>query len=503
MSLGLSAPEITREQPGPAGRPRYLLPVTTAVLSTLFFFLVHGHLIDDTYITLSYARNLAFHGTWGLLSDSVSNTATSPLNVLSLAALTFILRDAVSAAGVLYVGCQMLLVLALRRAGRSTGLPGWFPMLTIAALTVNPLLVSSIGLEVELGATALAWLLVFSIERRPFAFGLVAGAVALIRVDLLIFVAIIFLARKHFWLDARRSFQGAALVALPWFGFSWIVLGAAVPDTVIIKTLQGALRFWGEWQFGNGYRMYWGGMPLQTVLSFLPLGLAVLAGLWWVVLALRGNETSRRLLPFAVLAIAGAAYTLAYVQLKVPPYHWYYGPGIIAATVFGCAVVAGFAHRVQRIAGAVVIVALVGASVIAYAGAGLPRAFAPLTTNYTTSAQYAEIGREVGRLADGRTVASAGEIGVLAYNCDCTIIDVFSDRGRMPQAIADLEAHTGHLSRGLLRVNFAFFDYGLQPRKPELALIRKSGPPPPGYLGRWVISAPLYETTQLYLVPAE
>lgn len=502
MALGLTTPRSGSEQLISARRRVDLLLITVAVASSSVFILAHGHLIDDTYITLSYARNLAFHGNWGLLADSTSNTATSPLNVLSLATLTFVLRDAVLAAGVLYVACQVLLVLALRRIGAAVGLPGWFPALTIAALTVNPLLVSSIGLEVELGAAGLAWLLVCSVERRPFAFGLVAGAVVLVRVDLAIFVAVIFLARRRFWVDGRRSVQGAALVTVPWFGFSWTVLGAAVPDTVVIKTLQGAQRFWGEWEFGNGYQMYLRGMPVQTVLAFLPIGLAVLAGLWWVVLAVRGNESGRRLLPFAVFALAGAGYSLAYVQLKVPPYHWYYGPGIIAATVFACAVAAGFARRAERAAGMAVIVVLAAVSVVAYAGAGLPRAFAPLTTNYTSSAQYADIGREVGRLAAGRTVASAGEIGVLAYTCDCTIIDVFSDRGRMPQAIADLEARTGHLARGLLRVNFAFFDYTLAPRGLELALIRKNGPPPPNYLGRWSISAPLYETTQLYLVPA-
>ncbi|WP_244223489.1 hypothetical protein [Amycolatopsis circi] len=502
MALGLTTPKTGQEQLIPARRRVDWLLLGVAATSALFFLLVHGHLIDDTYITLSYARNLAFHGNWGLLADSTSNTATSPLNVLSLAALTFVLRDAVLAAGVLYVAGQVLLVQALRRVGAVAGLPRWFPVLAIAALTVNPLLVSSIGMEVELGAAGLCWLLVFSVERRPFAFGLVAGALTLVRVDLLLFAGVIFLIRRRFWVDGLRSVQGAALVAVPWFAFSWVVLGAAVPDTLVIKTLQGARQAWGKWEFGNGVGLYWQYLPGQTVLAFLCVGLAALAGSRWLVLVLRGNAACRKILPFAALAMAGAGHALAYVSLKVPPYHWYYGPGIVAATLFVCAVVAGSALRIERAAGTAAVVALIGASVVGYAGAGLPRDFAPFTSNYTTSAQYAEIGREVGRLAAGRTVASADEIGVLAYTCDCAIIDVFSDRGRMPGAIDELEARAGRLSRGLLRVNFAFFDYTVRPRKLDLALRRVQGAPPPDSLGSWTISAPMYGTARLYLVPA-
>ncbi|WP_406640127.1 hypothetical protein [Amycolatopsis sp. WGS_07] len=499
MTTGLTMPKTGRARPVSRRYRLDWLLVGVVAASIVLFLVVRRHLIDDTYITLSYARNLAFHGNWGLLADGTANTATSPLNVLSLAALTFVVRDAVLAAGVLYVVCQVLLVLALRRLGAAAGLPRWFPALTIAAVTVNPLLISSIGLEVELGAAAVAWLLVFSVERNPFAFGLAAGAVIVVRVDLLIFVVMIFLARQRFWVQGWRSVQGAALVAVPWFAFSWVVLGAAVPDTLVIKTLQGAQRAWGQWEFGNGIELYWQHMPEQVVLAFLPVALALPAGL---VLVLRGPAARRKLLPFAVLAMAGAGYSLAYVSLKVPPYHWYYGPGIVAATVFVCAVAAGSVRRIERVTGMAIVVVLVGASVVGYAAAGLPRDFAPFTSNYTSSAQYAEIGREVGRLAGGRTVASDGEIGVLAYTCDCAVIDVFSDRGRMPEAIAELESRKGRLSRGLLRVNFAFFDYDLRPRELDLALRRVWGPPPPDYLAHWSISAPLYGRAELYLVNA-
>ncbi|MFI5612455.1 hypothetical protein [Amycolatopsis sp. NPDC051903] len=139
-------------------------PAGVAAVSTVAFVLVSTHLTDDAYATLSYARNLAFHAHWGLVEQS---TATSPLHVLVLAAVTVVVRNAVVAAGVVYVGSQVALVLGLKRLAARTGAPRPFAALAFAALLVNPLLVSAVGLEVALGAAIAVWVLVFAAERRP------------------------------------------------------------------------------------------------------------------------------------------------------------------------------------------------------------------------------------------------------------------------------------------------------------------------------------------------
>ncbi|MEQ0563935.1 hypothetical protein ABJI51_33055 [Amycolatopsis sp. NEAU-NG30] len=452
------------------------LPVAAAGVSAAVFLPARPHLVDDTYITLAYARNLAFHGHWGLLADATSNSATSPANVLALAVLTFVLRDAVAAAGVLYVLSQVALVLALRRLG--TALPRWFPGLAFAALTANPLLLSSIGLEVALGAAVLAWLTVFAVARRPLAFGLTAGALALVRLDLLIFALVL-----GFAVRSGRALLGAALVALPWFAFSWVALGAALPDTFVIKTLQGTQRTWGQWTFGNGPLFYAQSAPWTTALAFLPL-IAV-------PLALRHTPALR---PFALLALGGVLYHGMYVLLTVPPYHWYYGPGITTATVFLCA----WASSRRFATGCVV--ALVAASVIAYAAPGLPREFAPLTSNYASTAKYTEIGRDLRALAGSKVIGSAGEIGVLAYTCECAIVDVFADRGLLPAAIEARGAGNRWL-RAALRVDYAFFDFDVHPRRPDLVL-RRLPSPPPDALAHWTLDAPTLGKQELYLVPS-
>ncbi|GAA1975525.1 hypothetical protein [Amycolatopsis minnesotensis] len=479
----------------PVGSASSRLAVGVGALAVVVFALASAHLIDDTYITLSYARNLAFHGRWGLLADATANTATSPLNVLTLAALTFVTRNAVFAAGLSFVACQVLTVLALRRIGAAMELPRWFAPVTAAALMVNPVLLSSIGLEVALGVAGIGWLLVFARERRPLALGLVTGALALVRLDLLVVAAVVVLVRRRCWTGGWRTAFGTALVAVPWFALSWVALGAAVPDTLVIKTQQGAQRAWGRWDFGNGPALYWRYFPWQVVLSFAPVVLAAVASLVWTVALLRRSPAAKRTAPFAVLALAGAAYCFVYIGLGVPPYHWYYGPGIACATVFVCAAASSLSGTgVVRLLAA----GLIGASALAYAGGGLPRAFAPITSNYTSSAQYAEIGRAVGAITGGKVVASAGEIGVLAYTCDCAVVDVFSDRGRLRDAIAAAKTTAGPVVRTLLEVNFHFLEPGV-PRRADFLLERHSGGPPPGAIAHWRITAPMLGPDDLYL----
>ncbi|MBP2325888.1 hypothetical protein JOF56_006273 [Kibdelosporangium banguiense] len=493
----------------PAREPRrWVLPAIVMVLSAGVFAVVRPHLIDDTFITLSYARNLAFSGHWGLIELGTSNTATSPLNVLLLAAITFVVRDAVLAAGILYVLCQAGIALALRRVGERAGLPSWFSPLAVVLLAVNPLLISSIGLEVQLGAAGLAWLLVAATERRPVLFGVITGLLTLVRVDLVLVATVVLLLRKRFWVDIWKSAAAALAVAVPWFAFSWIALGSAVADTLIIKTLQ---RSWGPWNFKNGPVLYEGAFLWATRLSFLPavLGAAAFTGL--LIMLVRRVRTPA-LMPFVALVPASIVHYLAYSRLHVPPYHWYYGPSIVAATIFlaaAVAAVAGDAPVFVRRAGGIPAVLVAGVLVVLsvgnYAAAGLPRQYAPITSNHASSAQYAQIGTELGRLVGTSTVRSAGEIGVLAYSCGCSIVDLFADRGAIGPAIAARKSQTGLLGRKLIDLNFHFFDYGVPQVRPEYALteIRPDAPAPPDVIAQWPITSPWSGPQTLYLTRAD
>ncbi|MDT8910261.1 hypothetical protein [Amycolatopsis sp. PS_44_ISF1] len=476
----------------------WLLPAAAAVLSTLVFSLVSGHLIDDAFITLSYAGNLAFHGHWGLIEPGTANTATSPLDVLALAAVTVLVRDPVTAAGVVFVISQVVLVLGLRRLAARAGLPAAFAPVTFALLLVNPLLISSIGLEAALGAAGSVWVLVYAGERRPAAFGFAAGLLTLVRIDLVLVALVVFAARRAFWAGIWRTAFAALSVTLPWFAFSWYALGSALPDTVVIKMAQ---QPWGTFGFGTGPLLYWRNFPAATTLSFLPVLLAVPAGLLWTVQLGRGSAAARRLTPFAALAVAGALHYALYSWLGVPPYHWYYAPSIISATIFLTACAGVLPPRLRTGAGVAAGLVLL-AAVTVYAQPGLPRRFAPITSNHAASDEYRRIGSQLAGLVEGRTVESPGEAGALAYACGCRLVDQFSDRGAVDPAITETKRRTGELGRALLEANFHNFDHGVAPTRPDLVLVATRQAPPPSALASWTIDSPWAGTQRLYLIPA-
>src|SRR5206468_742874 len=135
-----------------------------------------------------------------------------------------------------------------------TGLPRLLPVVAVGSLLVNPLLLSTVGLEPYLTAALFAGLLRYGVARRAAAFGVVAGLCVLARPDTAVVVI------------------GAALaVTLPWYVFSWFVLGSALPDTLVMKVGES----WSAYRFWNGPLLYLTVYPAATVLAFLP----VLAGL--------------------------------------------------------------------------------------------------------------------------------------------------------------------------------------------------------------------------------
>ncbi len=98
------------------------------------FLLVRGSLIDDSYITLAYAKNLALHLHWGLIPQEFSNSATSPLNVALLGALSALTRvlggvHPVLALGILSVASVVVMAWGWTRIIRVWQLPGVPPLL--------------------------------------------------------------------------------------------------------------------------------------------------------------------------------------------------------------------------------------------------------------------------------------------------------------------------------------------------------------------------------------
>lgn len=463
-------------------------PLVVGVVSGAVFWVVHGALIDDSYITLSYARNLALQGHWGLIGAEVSNSATAPLNVLVLATAIAVVREPVVALGMVFVLANIALSAFLGSAARTSGFPGWIGALGALLIAANPLVLSTVGLEMTLASALLGLLLLAAVRRQPVLFGLAAGLLALTRLDLGVFVLVVLIGRPSLWRGWWRWLLTAVAVTLPWFTFSWFYFGSAVPDTLVIKQLQ---KSWGDWDFSNGLELYHEAFPTALVISLIPavLGLVCLP----VVCVLRVFRRAALLWPWELIGLGAVAHYYVYTLLGVPPYHWYYAPSLIGLSLLLIGVLGAARWPFAAVVGCAVFAAQVW-----FTGQqGLPWREAAITTNWATPADYARIGTELGRIVGDRTVSSPGEIGALAYYCDCAIVDGFSDRGYLAPQVEQRLAGASPFVRALLEFNYRHFT-APEPRPIDVVLRREPGPGPDPL---WNIASTWAEPAHLVLEP--
>jgi hypothetical protein len=346
------------------------------------------------------------------------------------------------------------------------------------------LALSAVGLEVLLIPAVLILLVVFAAEGRPVAFGVAAGLALLTRLDLIVFLPLVGIA-----LGARlaRSLVPMLLVALPWYAFSWFAFGSAVPDTLVIKQLQRS--FGGAGYFATGFDQMWG-HDLKMVLTFVPAELGTIALVAWLI--------SGRFGPFGGLGAGGLVYYAMYSLLGVPPYHWYYVPPVVALTIAGTGIVSdtlspqrgalpsraaddGRKSPRWAVFAFVLVPLLVAGYLPAFVGRGVPWTSPPFFGNWASAPDYARVGRELRARIGDAPVGAPGEIGTIAYFCDCVIIDGFSDRGLLGPEIDRRVAEAGPVTRALLKANYARFDRSRPPVR--LAYQLRYGPGP----GEWTV----------------
>ena len=495
--MSITAPDERRAavRAGVAGwtTPTRVLTLTAAVTAAATFWVVEDGLTDDAYISLSAARNLAVHGEWSIVAGHTANTSTSPLNVLALGLITFVTRlwgsaDPMLALCVLNILAASLLGYSLARICRALNLgTGWGAVALLLVLT-NPFLLSAVGLEVLLIPAVLFAMLSAALESRALWFGVAAGSAVLVRLDLIVFV-VVFVALSR---AIRRRWRTAALcfcaVALPWYLFSWVALGSFVPDTFLIK--QGQATEVGGYDYLTGPLLFLDHDPLVTIVSFGPAIVGVLLAVPTLLAAanrIRGLPGIPAELP--AMAVGGAIYFIAYVVMDTVPYHWYYVTPMVALAGFAALASGTLIQAAPRRAPLSAVGGLCAALSIAL-GAGalaadfvreLPWRSPPIFGNWATASDYERVGLALRDRIGDAAVRSPGEIGSLAYFCECTIVDEFSDRAivvrdRLQPRLADANP----ISRLILRSNYAFLDYGVKPVTPRYELRYEPGTGPPG-----------------------
>ncbi len=459
-----------------------------ALLAISLFWLVRNALIDDAYITLSYARNLATHLHWGLIPTEPSNAATSPLNVLLLGGVTALLRlsggtHPVWALGVVFVASAIALAWGWSRVAAVLRLPLLVPALGVALALLNPLVLASTGLEVLLIPAVLVGMLAMAVSERPVAFGVLSGLAVLTRLDLVVFALLLALVSPGVRHRLSMSAGAGVVVSLPWFAWSWWHFGSAIPDTFAIKTVQ---RSFGPWTFANGPLDLLERYPLETVVAFVPALLGLVALLAWTVAGLRRRSTSwQEVNPAVALGVSGVVYYAVYAQLGVPPYQWYYVPSLAALSTSLCVLLGAalrtgpVARRVVAIPGLALVAFLVVGNLVADVRGGVPWRVPVIFGNWATPGDYARVGRELGQRVGPATVISPGEIGTLAYYCQCSIVDAFADRGRVVPLVEERIAAAGPVMAALLQLNYLRLDRHQAARPAEYRLIWEPGPATP------------------------
>ncbi len=437
-------------------RARRVAPWVAVVVALVAYSAgFRGTYIDDTYISLQYARNLAEHGTWGFYPYRATNTATSPLNVVVTAAVGLVTGSLVDAVVWLTAAeLALLLLVLLRISAHLFGSPH-FGVFAFVALGTNPLLLSSLGLESLLYALLMLLSVHLFLLRRWFLLSLSLALLTLTRPDgVLLFVTLMLLARAPVkTLGKVAVWYGLAM--LPWFLFSWIRLGSLVPDTLLIKIEQTT---WGSTTVANGARLYLDRFPFETVASVWLLPLLPLA-----LLPLRRCGSEVRLLVGALVTYAVGHYVI-YSAMGVPPYHWYFIHQVVPIVVVGSVGVSyllrpiAFSSRwIARLAAYAPVLLPAGAILWIGATNEFPLQEAPIHTNWAIPSQYQTLGLWLrDNLDPSATVEVRGEIGTPAFFSQRYLIDDFADMNRTNKLVEQFVAGVAPPLRGVLRANFAW-----------------------------------------------
>ena len=122
--------------------------------------------------------------------------------------------------------------------------------------------------------------------------------------------------------------------------------------------------------------------------------------------------------------------------------------------------------------------------------------------NWALPEEYMAIGEEVGELVGDATVKAPPEIGTVAYACDCSVVDVFSDPGVTLPLIEKRIREAGPVMRFLLEANFARLDRTQRPRPCQYRLVWTRDGSPPGPAA-WHTDRRGPAAATIYLEPVE
>ncbi len=387
--------------------------VVSLILAVAAVWHLRAAVVDDAFVYLQVARQIAEHGVWAFNPPQAMNPCTGPLYVVLILGVLMMGASGETALLVGFGAGLWVVMLLSERLVRHQ--PLWMRCAALLLpLTIGALL-QSVGLESVWFLAVLLGVALLTHSHREGALGLSLAAAALLRPEGVLLAPIVFGFRSAAGL--RTAWRGGAVfvaLLLLWGLFSWSQFGEVVPHTVRVKHLQGMMGWWVQ---QGGYLSYFVSLSGFPLLTFGLAGLGIARMRTWRVRRDRGVSV---VLLFALLQV------LAFALLKAPfGYFWYNIPGYFAlgiAGLFGLEWIRRrFLDQVLFGAAARVVAAalLVGVVVVASADPvwRLPRTF-------RLGAEYRAVGEWIAQQTPRGATVAVAEIGYLGFYAARQIIDM-------------------------------------------------------------------------------
>jgi hypothetical protein len=204
-----------------------------------------GFPLDDSWIHLHFARNLASGAGFSYNPGVPVAGSTAPLWTLLLAAAVAVLGASPAVAKALGVLCALAAALVLRRAALAWGAPPPVALVAgVALLWCGPFAWGALsGMEVTLAALLVAAALL-AVARERTVWTAVCGSLAVVaRPEALLLLPLLFAAARPTVRRAIVFVVIAAAALTPMIAFSYATVGAPYPATAAAK-VEGGLLGW-------------------------------------------------------------------------------------------------------------------------------------------------------------------------------------------------------------------------------------------------------------------
>lgn len=378
-------------------------------------WLATGYAIDDTYIHLTYADNLASGRGLRFASDGEPlYSCTSPAWVGALAAFGAAGAPGPGAARMLscLAGAATLL-LVWRLAGRMLGRQA-APYAALL-LAVNPWWVrwSCSGMETSAAGLLVAACLLLQTGGRPGFAALLSGFGVMVRPELLVLGPILVAAGGG---PLRRRLPRLLLWLLPsaaWLGFAAAYFGSPLPVSAMSKVAQTSLPAY----LGQSLARLAGVLALGDA---LPLAALALLALGWLLGPWRRRPPGPGWAPLLVLPPALAAVIMAGRGPMVSRYLMPAWPAVVVVEV------AGMRELARRVGGRLLrgwrLAPLLAAAISAVV---LAHVFVPHMSDMDRNLEvYADAARYMRDSLPGDARVAVHEVGVFGYIGERRLIDL-------------------------------------------------------------------------------